>query len=73
MTDYTRKRHLARLRKECICQEDDPILRDVAYGIETAIRRVTERVVGWESLSQIASDVTRRIREERRACRSSSC
>lgn len=55
MTNKTIKRHLKNLRKNCIEGTDDPILKEVAYAMETAVRRVTEKVVGWGSLEEEAN------------------
>ncbi len=45
------KAELKALRQHCICQDADPILRDVAYAIEQAVRYVTEDGIrGWRSL-----------------------
>jgi len=56
-------RQLKELRTECICQDNDPILRDVAYAMEQAVRYATEDGIrGWESLSEQAKDHAKRLR-----------
>jgi len=45
----TIRRHLNQLRKEAI-DVDDPVLRRIAYAMETAVRWATENTVGWDSL-----------------------
>lgn len=48
------KRHLQRLRKEVIEQDDDLIAARIAYAMETAIRWTLEDTVGWPSLTEQA-------------------
>lgn len=62
MSERTRQRQLAELRKTCIEQGDDPVLRRVAYAMEMAVRRVTEPVVGWPSLATKARALTDLLR-----------
>lgn len=54
MTPRTIKKHLRLLREECIEGTDDVILKRVAYAMEMAVRRCTEKVVGWDSLADEA-------------------
>jgi len=63
MKDETRARHMRQLRRECICQSDDVLLRGVAYAIEQGIRRVTEDgIVGWGTLAELAREYTEALR-----------
>lgn len=64
MKPRTIKKHLKRLRVECIEGTDDLVLKRVAYEMETAIRRVTERMVAWPSLSDLAKGAAALIRTE---------
>ena len=64
MTPQAIKRHLARLRKRAIEPDTDWLTARIAYAMETAIRRVTEPVVGWPTLEQEAADTAKLIREE---------
>lgn len=64
MQPKTIKKHLKQLRAECIEQTDDLVLKRVAYEMECAIRRVTERTVGWPSLSDLARGAAHLIRTE---------
>lgn len=62
MSERTRRRQLAELRKACIEQGDDPVLLRVAYAMEMAARRVTEPVVGWPSLATEARALAELLR-----------
>ena len=59
----TIKRHLKQLRKEVV-ESDDIIASRIAYAMETAIRWVTEKTVGWPSLAEQAQIDAKALREE---------
>lgn len=64
MKPATIRRHLRKLRAECIVGTDDVILRRIAYEMEVAIRRVMEPVVGCGSLADQAKEAARALRYE---------
>lgn len=64
MHPKTVKRHLKALRAECIDGVDDPILRRVAYAMETAVIRCTRKTVGWPSLIEEANLIASLLRKE---------
>lgn len=64
MTKETIRRHLRKLRAECIDDCDDLVVKRVAYEMECAIRRVTERTRGWPDLPTMARQAAQLIRNE---------
>jgi len=64
MTQKTIRKHLKRLRAECIDNEQDVVVKRIAYEMECAIRRVTERTVGWPSLPELARQAAQMLKNE---------
>ncbi len=64
MTKQTVRRHLKKLRAECIEGTDDVILKRIAYSVEQGIRLVTEKTVGWPSLVQSVRDDAELLKRE---------
>ena len=64
MHPKTIRRHLKTLRAECIQGQADPILMRIAYAMETAVRKMTERTVGWPSLVEEAKTEADLLRKE---------
>ena len=60
----TIRRHKKRLRAECIDNVRDPILRRVAYAMETAVTWATTDTVGWPSLAEEARALAEILRKE---------
>lgn len=64
MHPKTVKKHLKQLREECIDGVSDPVLKRIAYAMETAVTRVTRKTVGWPSLAEEACREAALLREE---------
>lgn len=61
MTQASIRRLLRALRLECIDEETDPRVKDVAYVMECAIRRVTEPGIrDWGTLTEMARKFARK-------------
>ena len=59
----TIRKHLKELRK-LIDETPDPVLKRIAYTMETAVRWATEDTVGWNGLQQEAEEAAYLLKEE---------
>lgn len=64
MAYSTRRRHMRELRRLIEDPASDVVLKRVAYAMESAVRRVTEPVVGWPSLAHEARLSADLLRQE---------
>lgn len=59
----TIRKHLRELR-QLIENTDDPLERQIAYAMETAVRWATEETVGWPGLREEAKAEARILAKE---------